>query len=187
MFRVTLILLCFVAIVSCRETALPKQHGFPQVEFPKHEYQNWQIDEVPFTFQKPVYSQMVADASGKYWYNLTYTPFNATLHLSYHDFKDLSKLDTLIFDTRNLVYKHTIKASDIIEEEILDSNGRGGMYYFLEGETATACNFYLTDSKSKFFRGALYFNSYTTIDSVAPVVSFIKKDINQMIKSFKFQ
>jgi hypothetical protein len=59
--------------------------------------------------------------------------------------------------------------------------------YDLEGETATSCNFYLTDNKSKFFRGALYFNNFTTIDSVGPVVDFIKADIHQMVRSFKFK
>jgi gliding motility-associated lipoprotein GldD len=174
-------------LLACTETHLPKQHGYPQIDFPKASYEQWNLDDVPFAFDKPTYSQMQEDSSGAFWYNLNYLPFNATLHLSFHQFSSLQKLDTLIFDTRNLVYKHTIKASDIIEEELPDSNGRSGMLYALEGETATACNFYLTDNKSKFFRGALYFNSYTTIDSVGPVVDFIKKDIYHMIKTFKFK
>lgn len=169
------------------EPSLPKQHAYPRIEFPKHSYEKWNIDGTPYSFEKPVYSIMQQDTSEPFWYNLDYLPFDATLHLSYRTFSSPLELDTLIHDTRNLVYKHTIKASDIIDNEIPDSNGRSGMFYALEGETATACNFYLTDNKSKFFRGALYFNNYTTIDSVGPVVDFIKRDIGQMIRSFKFE
>lgn len=176
-----------IGCFSCMEPSLPKQHAFPQIDFPTHTYSSWAIEGVPYSFEKPVYSVLQRDSSEPLWFNLIYVPFNATLHLSYRSFKNQLELDTLIHDTRNLVYKHTIKASDIIDREIIDSNGRSGMYYDLEGETATPCNFYLTDNKSKFFRGALYFNSYTTIDSIGPVVSFIKKDINQLIKSFKFK
>ncbi|MFM9944143.1 MAG: gliding motility lipoprotein GldD [Bacteroidia bacterium] len=174
-------------ICSCLEPSLPKQHAYPQIDFPEHNYQLWKIEGTPYSFEKPAYSVMQLDTSEAYWYNLTYIPFNATLHLSYRTFKSQFELDTLIHDTRNLVFKHTIKASDILETEVVDSNGRSGMYYEIEGETATPYNFYLTDSKSKFFRGALYFNDYTTIDSVGPVVDFIKRDIGQMIRSFKFE
>ncbi len=172
---------------ACVEPKLPKQHAYPEIDFPEHAYRDWKVDGVPFSFQKPVYAMMEVDTTEPYWFNLTYLPFNATLHLSYRTFKDAYELDTLIRDTRNMVFKHTIKASDIPETEIADSNGRSGVLYEIEGETASACNFYLTDNRSRFFRAALYFNSYTTIDSVGPVVAFIKKDIGVMIKSFEFR
>ncbi len=175
------------SIYSCTETLLPKQHAYPRLDFPKHDYKLWQSEGVPYSFEKPVYSIMEIDTAGSNWYNLTYLPFDATMHLSYKTFKNSLELDTLIHDSRNLVYKHTVKASDIIDAEITDSNGRSGMYFLIDGETATPYNFYLTDNKSKFFRGALYFNSYTTIDSVGPVIEFIKQDINHMIRSFKFE
>jgi len=183
-----LFFLCSILFISaCRQPSLPKQHAYPRIDFPEHQYETWHANGVPYSFAKPLYSLMQQDTTGINWYNLQYLPFNATLHLSYRVFNKVTELDTLMDDTRKLVYKHTIKASDINEVEIIDSNGRKGMFYELEGETATSCNFYLTDGKSKFFRGALYFNGYTTIDSVGPVVSFIKHDIQQMIKSFKFE
>ena len=186
--RKSLIYFLFIfSIYSCMEPSLPKQHAYPRIDLPKHVYQLWQSDGVPYSFEKPVYSIMQSDTAGSNWYNLTYLSFDATLHLSYKTFKNSLELDTLIHDSRNLVYKHTVKASDIIDGEITDSNGRSGMYFLIDGETATPYNFYLTDNKSKFFRGALYFNSYTTIDSIGPVVDFIKQDIGQMIRSFKFE
>lgn len=187
MSKVFVIFIGALLLYSCKEATLPKQHAYPFIEFPTRDYQNWHMPGSPYSFDKPVYSSMLQDTSQPYWFNLVYEPFGATLFLSYHQFSNEQTLDTLIQDTRNLVYKHTIKASDIIDREIVDSNGRSGMFYELEGETATSCNFYLTDRKTNFFRGALYFDNYTTIDSVGPVVKFIKQDIQRMIKSFQFE
>lgn len=174
-------------LFSCKEPSLPKQHGFPYINFPNHEYGMWEEENVPYSFEKPVYASMYRDTAGENWFNIFFTPFDATLHLSFKSFQNIQALDTLKSDTRKLVYKHVIKASEINEVEISDSNGRYGMLYELEGETATSCNFYLTDGNSRFFRGALYFNGYTTIDSVGPVVGFIKTDIRRMINSFRFR
>ncbi|MCC6722457.1 MAG: hypothetical protein IT243_09670 [Bacteroidia bacterium] len=182
-----LIIILLIMLTSCKEPYLPKQHAYPFIDFPKHEYEYWDIAEVPYSFYKPKYSVLIADTSSSFWYNLELLPFDATLYLSYKTFKTPLEYDSLIFDTRNLVYKHTIKASEIPETEIKDSSGNSGIFYEIKGETATSCNFYISDNKSKFFRGALYFNNYTTIDSVSPVIDFIKQDLKYMIKSFRFK
>lgn len=180
-------LVLLIIAASCAEPNLPKQHSYPFIKFPEHKYVNWEIQGVPYTFEKPEYSVIVADTGSSFWYNLNFTPFDATLYLSYKTFNSILEFDSLINDTRNLVYKHTIKASDIPETELKDSSGNTGILYEIQGETATSCNFYLSDNKSKFFRGALYFNNYTTIDSVGPVIDFIKEDIRHLIKTFRFK
>ncbi len=57
------------------------------------------------------------------------------------------------------------------------------MIYELKGNTATNLNFYISDSKKHFLRGALYFNAKTEIDSIQPVFDFIKADVIKMIES----
>ena len=59
------------------------------------------------------------------------------------------------------------------------------MLYKLEGNTASAIQFVLTDSTQYFFRGALYFNAAPNKDSIAPVLQFIEKDIIQLMETFK--
>ncbi|MCB9252585.1 MAG: gliding motility lipoprotein GldD [Flavobacteriales bacterium] len=187
MKRKCLISLLFALFLSCKQPNLPKQHGYPFIEFPDREYALWEVQQVPYSFLKPSYTMMQSAGDEKYWYDLNFIPFNATLHLSYKEYRGDLELDTLMMDTRKLAYKHTIKATEINDRLINDSNGRMGMIYELEGETATSLNFFITDNKSKFVRGALYFNAYTTIDSVGPIVKFIKKDIDMMIHSFRFR
>ena len=61
------------------------------------------------------------------------------------------------------------------------------MIYELKGNTATNLNFYISDGKSHFLRGALYFNAKTEIDSIQPVFDFLKEDILYLIKSTEWK
>jgi gliding motility-associated lipoprotein GldD len=91
-------------------------------------------------------------------------------------------------DTRKLVNKHLQKADDILEEPVSSKNGKAkGLVFRIEGNTATNYNFYLTDSSSNFVRGALYFNSKTEQDSIAPIYQFMKSDIEHIIRTFNWK
>ena len=171
----------------------PKPHAYPRVYYPQKQYQLF--DSVaPYAFLIPKYAVMQAYTDAEdpskhpYWYNLHYLPFNATLHLSYHSFKDRNEFDELFDDTRRLVYKHDIKADEIEEIELHNAlTQTSGIVYELKGNTATNLNFYVSDGKSHFLRGALYFNDKTEIDSIQPIFDFIKADIYKMIESTKWR
>ncbi|HEY1061271.1 MAG TPA: gliding motility lipoprotein GldD, partial [Daejeonella sp.] len=62
-----------------------------------------------------------------------------------------------------------------------------GIYYSIDGNTASSVQFFLTDSTKNYLRGALYFNEQPRLDSIQPVLDFVKKDIDQMIKTFKWR
>lgn len=180
------------AIACSNKAPAPKPHAYPRVYYPKRNYIAFDTN-APFSFQYPAYAQIVnyndeSDTVHAHWYNINYLPFNATLHLSYHQFKDRTGFDRLFDDTRKLAYKHDIKAEDITPLEFQNSvNGTSGMIYELTGNTATNLNFYISDSKRNFLRGALYFNSKTQIDSIEPVLNFIRADINKMLETTRFK
>lgn len=183
-----------VLLLSCGgNDYTPKPHAYPRVYYPQKQYQLF--DSIaPYSFLIPKYAVMQAfnDAEGSakhpYWFNLHYLPFNATLHLSYHAFKDRNEFDELFDDTRRLVYKHDIKADEIEEIELHNAlTQTSGIVYELKGNTATNLNFYVSDGKRHFLRGALYFNDKTEIDSIQPIFDFIKADIYKMIESTKWQ
>ena len=60
------------------------------------------------------------------------------------------------------------------------------MVYDYQGTTATALQFYLTDSANHFFRGALYFDTEVN-DSILPVSNFLQEDIKFLIESFQWK
>ncbi len=177
-----------LSFVSCEGNYVPKPRGFQRIELPAREYKEFNPD-CQYRFKIPVYADAIKDdhpLAEPCWFNILYKPFNATLHLSYkplHGKKDLFKM---IEDSRTLVYKHTIKADEIYET-VIANDYLSGMLYELSGSTATNFQFYVTDSSSNYIRGALYFNEKTNLDSVSPVLNFIKEDVIAMIKSLRWQ
>lgn len=167
----------------------PRPKGYPRIEFPVKSYT--QSDSLaPFRFEIPVYANMLPDQdfnAEPFWYNLYFPDFDATLHLSYKLLRSENDLDSLIEDARKLVFKHTIKAEEIEEREVRNVYGNIGMLYDLSGNTATPLNFFMTDQKKHYIRGAFYFNNYTERDSVAPVADFVKKDVLRMIQTLQFR
>ena len=79
--------------------------------------------------------------------------------------------------------------ADAIDENIIanDTRTASGLLYDIAGNAASSCQFYLTDSSRNFIRGALYFNCPPQSDSLAPVIEFCKKDIDHLIKTFRWK
>jgi gliding motility-associated lipoprotein GldD len=189
---------CFLFLVSCfclsscggsdDETIAPKPRAYFRLNFPEKKYVVY--DSIcPFTFERPTYSQMDRDRNvdaEPCWLNVNFPSFNGTLHLSYKAVNN--NIQQYLEDTYTLASKHQIKASGIEERLIRrDSSHVYGLIYEIEGNAASAMQFYLTDSTKHFIRGALYFNEVPNIDSIAPVLAFIKKDIFHMINTFEWK
>ena len=198
--KTNLLLLSFAFLISCSQNVnIPKPHVYPKLDFPEKEYQpitKGADNDLPYYFEKPVYAELKIfkrlrksdDAKVKYWKDLFFPAFNATLHLSYANFNNLQKLDTLKEDTRKLAFEHAFKADDIQTIALYKKEEKVyGQLYLIEGNTATNLNFYLTDSTQNFLRGALYFNEKTKPDSILPVFQFVKDDIEQMINTFRWR
>ncbi|MBK0381991.1 gliding motility lipoprotein GldD [Pedobacter sp. SD-b] len=179
-------------ITSCgnNQDYAPKPRAYFRLEFPKKQYQNF--DKNPFySFEYPTYAKMYldsADGNRPNWYNLTFPQFNGRLHISYYQIKSEKELNNLIEDSRKLAFKHTVKATGI-DEGVISSpiNKVYGIYYTIDGNTASSTQFFLTDSTKNFLRGALYFNEKPQADSIQPVIDFIKTDIDRLIKTLKWK
>ena len=174
---------------ACHSDYMPKPRGYFRIDLPKKEYRSF--DTIfPFTFEYPVYSRIVPDqAKGAepYWINVVYLPFNAQLHIGYKKLNN--NLRSYLEDTRTLVNKHIPKANSITKKEFVDGRNRVyGLIYEIKGsEAASASQFYITDSTANFVRGALYFDLVPNNDSLAPVIDFLKTDIEHMISTFRWK
>jgi len=168
----------------------PRPHGYPRLMLPERNYQPW-MGDCSYRFEMPQYAAMLKDpeyTGMPCWFNLVYKPFDATLHITYHRFSNLMQYDSLFADSRRFAFKHTVKAEDIREKRIVNGDqSASGFLYEIEGNTATNLSFFLTDSSRHFFRGALYFNKKTDPDSVAPVLQFIRKDVEHLIHTLRWQ
>jgi gliding motility-associated lipoprotein GldD len=186
--------LIFVTIVplvifSCQNNYVPKPHGYYRIDFPVKEY--WLFDTTfPYTFEYPVYGKIVRDSSKMaepYWINIVYHPFNAQLHISYKTINN--NLATYLNDSHTLVNKHIPKANAISQREYVDTveNVYGLVYEITGSDAASTYQFYVTDSTKNFVRGALYFDLVPNNDSLAPVIDFLRKDIEHMIMTFRWK
>ena len=181
--------LIFVIATSCEQAYSPKPRGYFRIELPEKKYQSFDTT-FPYTFDYPVYAEIVPDPHSpneKYWINLNYLPFNATLYISYKHVD--GNLIQYLEDAHKMVIKHIPKVDAIYDSLILDRDrNMYGLIYQLEGSgAATPYQFFLTDSLSHFVRGALYFNTAPNNDSLEPVIDFITEDINYMINSFRWK
>lgn len=189
-----LFLSCILFTLCCaacnNESYVPKPRGYFQIKFPKKEYLSYN-NGCPFTFDYPKYASIQPDKerdAGTCWNNLYFPQFNARLHLTYYDVSSQKEYYGLVEDARTLAFKHTVKAN-AIDQKLINYPEKKlyGIYYAIEGNTASSVQFFLTDSAKHYFRGALYFNERPQYDSIAPVVSFIKQDIDRMITTFNWK
>lgn len=183
---------CLFSAPSCKgnHDYSPKPRGFFRIVYPKKEYQEYNAG-CPFTFIYPKYAVVEADKSPNAkpcWLNIQFPAFNGTLHLSYQPVTSTKEFAELTEDAHTFAFKHTVKATSI-DEGIIHNPDRKiyGVYYTIDGNAASSVQFYVTDSTRNYLRGALYFNTEPRLDSIQPVLSFIKKDVDTLIKTFRWK
>ena len=188
-----LLFLCF-QLIACDSEYVQKPRGFFKIELPQKKYTAFEQAGYPYSFEYPVYGQVVKDSlffdqktENDFWLNIDFPQFNGRIHLSY---KEIGKndFDSLVNDAFTMSYKqHTYKASAIQPEPFSTPAGYGGVYFTLKGNAATGNQFFITDSVKHFLRGALYFNATPNADSLQPVNNFLKKDVEHLITTLRWK
>ncbi|HPS13957.1 MAG TPA: gliding motility lipoprotein GldD [Prolixibacteraceae bacterium] len=183
-----LILLVAMCISGCKEKYTPKPSGYFRIQFPEKNYQKL-APEYPFCFEYPTYARVEKDSSKMaepYWINICADAYNVKFHLSYKPIK--GNLAELAEESRDLVYKHSIKANTINEKIFTNPDHNVyGTIYELKGNTASPYQFYLTDSTTHFLRGSFYISEIPNYDSLYPVIVFFEEDIKHMIETFTWK
>ena len=99
---------------------------------------------------------------------------------------DDTALNHYLEDCHHLAYTHTIKAESI-NEKYFKNREIFGLIYYIEGNTASSTQFFITDSTRHFLRGALYFNQHPDKDSLAPVIDYLREDIVTLMETLRFK
>jgi gliding motility-associated lipoprotein GldD len=186
--------LCSFLFVACNSEYTFKPRGYYKINLPPKAYQVFDKPNYPYRFEYPVYATIVKDTTffdvkpeNPWWINIDFPQFDARVYVSY---KTVTKknFDSLVNDAFKLSYKqHTNVATGRDDQEISTPNNIHGMYFTLTGNTATANQFFLTDSVNHFLRGALYFNATPNEDSISLVNSFLRADILHLINTLKWK
>ncbi len=182
-------------LLSCNsDYSAGKKKGYFKIDFPEKKYQLFEQPGYPYSFEYPVYANVVKDTTffedkaGDWWINIEVPRFNGRIHVSYKAINDQNNFDSLVRDGFKMAYKqHVDVATGINDSVIRTPNGVEGIYFSLGGNTATANQFFLTDSVKHFLRGALYFNAAPNADSLGVVNDFLKKDLQHLINTLKWK
>ena len=197
-----------VLLFACNSDFTPKTIGYFKFDCPNHEYRQFSEPGFPYTFEYPTYASITKeyDSSGQhpYWINIDFPGYAGRVYISYKEVNSTStykiktasgykdsvvqnSFDLLREEAYKMTYKHSIKASGIVDSFFVNPQGSSGVYFYVAGEAATSKQFYLTDTSRHFLRGALYFDATPNADSISIVSEFLEKDIKHLIYTLKWQ
>jgi gliding motility-associated lipoprotein GldD len=180
---------------SCQEVAVPRPKGYFRIDMPQKDYIYFnagftEARDIPLSFEYPSYG-IISFGQDEFtepgWFNIEFRQYKARIYLTYRDIQN--DLEDLMEQTYKMnVKNHITKADAIKEQMILDPDRKVyGILYDLKGNTATAVQFFVTDSTEHFFRGSLYFFSEPNPDSLAPVTQFFRDDIVHIIETINWK
>jgi gliding motility-associated lipoprotein GldD len=196
--KVVILVTALVFLAACHSNSdySPKPRGYFRLYFPPRAYRTF--DTIyPFTFVYPKYAYIEKDLrpqpsdkllNMKYLLNMQFPNFNGTLHLSYETVTSKKVFNELTEDARTFAFKHSVKATSIDQNLIRNPVHKiYGIYYTINGNAASSIQFFVTDSTKNYLRGALYFNTQPRLDSIQPVLDFVKKDVDTLIKTLRWK
>lgn len=187
-------LFCIAFLFSCNSPYTPKKEGYFAVHFPVKKYRVFDQPGYPYTFEYPVYAQIIKDstffdqkAENPWWINIDFPEFGGRIYVSYKEIGAQYTFSKLLNDAYNMTNKHSVKASSIADSLVVTPLGVHGIFFNVQGEVATAKQFLLTDSTHNFVRGALYFDATPNADSLRPINDFIAADMKHLINTFRWK
>ncbi len=199
-------------LVSCNSPYVSKKRGYFNIELPQRSYQLFNREGFPYSFEYPVYANIVKDSTffdtnpeNPFWVNIDFPQFHSRIFLSYKiiggkalykikqpdgTYKDslgTNYFDKMVNDAFTLTNKNNVVSNSINDSLIHTSNGVTGVFFKVGGNAATSKQFFLTDTVKNFIRGALYFDVTPNADSLKPVQDFLQADMDHIINTFKWK
>jgi len=186
---------CITLLSGCRDVQAPKPRGYYRIDLPDKNYSiidlnnNSTGNPIPVSFEYPLHGNISLKPdgfSGPGWFNIDFPVFRAKIYLTYRKIEN--NLPALIDEAYKMSVTNHITKADAINEEVILFPERKvyGILYDLKGSTATAVQFFVTDSTKNFFRGSLYFEAEPNPDSLAPVIDYFRADIRHLIETLNW-
>ncbi len=193
--KILCIFISVFVISSCNSNyTVGKKKGYFRIDFPEKQYRQFEMPGYPYTFEYPAYARVVKDSTffdekaGDWWINIDIPQFAGRIYVSYKEVHSRTQFDSLVNDAYKMATEKHIDISTGIEPVLIKTpKGVSGLYYSLGGNTATANQFYLTDTIRHFLRGALYFDATPNEDSLSIVNDFLKKDLEHLINTLEWR
>ena len=119
------------------------------------------------------------------WGDIVYPWCRGRLQLTYKAVD--GQLAELIDDAHKLAFKHSVVADGIAQKLYINPESRVYAVMFqLQGNAASAVQFFATDSTQHFIRGAAYVYAEPNADSLAPVNAFFEAEVIRFLESLEW-
>ena len=183
MRKVWILVVVLCSVISCTTDILPKPKGYLSLSYPAKKYQNLKLER-PYVFEVSQNAVIIDEKDN--WLKIQYPALKASIDITYRPVKN--NLKELLTESEKLVYKHAVKAEEIVTKNFENFDNRVfGSLQQISGNAASQIQFHLTDSTHNFIKGALFFYAKPNYDSVLPAVDYIKKDVMRLVETLKWK
>lgn len=131
----------------------------------------------PVRLVYPAYAKLQYVPRDSCWFDLYFPELDAYWHVTAHDLKTLHTSPAKALEVyRKLIYKHAIRATDILERPVRGPAGKGFLYE-IYGEVPTHALLFYTDSMRYAVMIASYFKVAGAEDSLAPIITRMRLEL----------
>lgn len=187
MNKILFFLIVAMSLFACGEYT-PKPGAYPRIDkicgtskefhFPQFSFDYSDIAEI---------QEQKKEQEGELWFNIFYPAYRVTIYCTYIQTNEKA-LSQALEASYQLAYNHVGKSEGIAQTLYTDSlHSKSGIIYDIKGSVATPVQFYITDDNSNFLRGSLYFDQEVNIDSVTPVIQYVREDIIGLMESLRWK
>lgn len=183
-----LLFLAMMLLSGCAEDPVPKQKGFHRIEFPQRIYSTYAKSGCPYTFEYPKLGNISYNDPDPCWMDIYFKPFDCNWHFTYRPLKGSREQRSKEFEEyRKLIYKHTVKATQIRESQLETPRLRGTLFE-VYGNVPTSAQLFLTDTANRHvLEVSFYFFTAVKNDSLAPVIQYMKEDLLHLAESVEWE
>jgi len=188
MYKSFFVFICCLQILGCGTEPVPKEKGFHRIHLPEHRYVTFQKAACNYTFQYPEFAALSWNDPDPCWMDMYFKPFHCNWHFTYRALKGTTESRNIEFEEyRRLVYKHTIKATQIREIPIETEHIKGTLFE-MYGNVPTSAQLFFTDHQNRHVMEiSFYFYTSMRNDSLAPVIEYVKQDMLHMAETFQWK
>lgn len=180
---IALAAICASACKGTDDTATPRRRAYQRIEAYTPDYTA--VDSLPVRLL--VNSSAVISRPRRDWVNVNYPRYNATVFISVTE-ADSRDIDGII---ANRVERIALNAGDAPTDALDIDNGRfTSTLYDARAAVATPLQFVATDGKSVVISASVFFDNadrITSLDSVAPAVEAIRRDLTTALDSLDYR
>ncbi|MFM7222629.1 MAG: hypothetical protein ACKO03_04280 [Bacteroidota bacterium] len=203
-----ILLVCLCGFCSCNSPFTPRPKGYFAIDLPTKEYRLFDSVGFPYTFEYPVYASVTPGSDSTtphpFWINLDFTALKSRIYISYKAINGQSvykvktpsgyrdsivqnNFEQLREEAYKLTYKHSVRASGIVDSFFTNPNGISGVFFYVTGNAATSKQFFASDTTRHFLRAALYFDATPNEDSLSLTSEFIARDMRHLIATLRWK